>query len=97
MSVAREYDAPGGIPGDPAGTPGRPHIPSPARAPVQPTASDAVNEVIRWAASAAPWSPSSCSCRLANRSRTPTPHACPNRPRAALQAVRPCPASGNAP
>ncbi|GAA1728406.1 hypothetical protein GCM10009680_81990 [Streptomyces yatensis] len=50
MSVAREYDAPGGIPGDTAGTPGRPHIPSPARAPVQPTASDAVSEVIRWAA-----------------------------------------------
>lgn len=49
MPVAREYDAPGGTPRGGAGAPGRPHIPSPARAPVQAPASDAVSEVIRWA------------------------------------------------
>ncbi|WP_223864661.1 hypothetical protein [Streptomyces sp. 5-10] len=50
MPVAPEYDAPGGTPGGRAGTPGRPHAPSPLRAQVQAPASDAVSEVIRWAA-----------------------------------------------
>ncbi|MGW7687755.1 hypothetical protein ACWGMA_02480 [Streptomyces asiaticus] len=50
MPVAPEYDAPGGTPGGGAGTPGRPHLPSPPRAQVQAPASDAVSEVIRWAA-----------------------------------------------
>ncbi|GAA1289833.1 hypothetical protein [Streptomyces javensis] len=50
MPVAPEYDAPGSTPGGRAGTPGRPHVPSPPRAQVQAPASDAVSEVIRWAA-----------------------------------------------
>ncbi|WP_311767011.1 MULTISPECIES: hypothetical protein [Streptomyces] len=50
MPVAPEYDAPGSTPGGGAGTPGRPHLPSPPRAQVQTPASDAVSEVIRWAA-----------------------------------------------
>ncbi|MFI1038321.1 hypothetical protein [Streptomyces hygroscopicus] len=50
MPVARAYDASGDAPDGGAGAPGRPRVPSPARAPVQSTASDAVSEVIRWAA-----------------------------------------------
>ncbi|WP_413809328.1 hypothetical protein [Streptomyces sp. OE57] len=50
MSVAPEYDAPGDTPRGGAGTPGRPHLPSSPRAQVQVPASDAVSEVIRWAA-----------------------------------------------
>ncbi len=50
MSVAPEYDAPGDTPCGGSGTPGRPHLPSPPRAQVQAPASDAVTEVIRWAA-----------------------------------------------
>ncbi|WP_432280590.1 hypothetical protein [Streptomyces luomodiensis] len=56
MPVTPAYDARRGAPDGGAGAPGRPHVPSSARAPVQPAASDAVsevsavNEVIRWAA-----------------------------------------------